>query len=394
MVGRRERLSGSPQGEAGLPGAAPLVTVIISTYNRPDTLAHSVRSVMHQTDTRWALLVVGDGCDARTDAALAPWADDKRVSYVNLSLRCGEQALPNSAALALVCTPYAALLNHDDLWLPDHLETALSALDASDADLYLGRAMMCRSAEGVSSMSRGGPADAGAKALRVSPAARQLSDAFALPFEWFEPASAWVMRADAARRVGPWRTSPELYRVPLQEWLLRAWRCGLTLAPATRVTCLKIDDHHDVPQGAQRYAVAGAVHGRLMDAIESVSAARAPGSVNWLQAVNLSASPKWRFHHTLIARRGKSARWAEALLRHRALAALYARLGWDAHALLSRLVGVHKGQWMQRQLQGRTGEARMTPPPLQAVIEQLQAGLASDARWRGHIRDPRREGPP
>lgn len=383
MVGTTGQLT-PPRTEPVAASAAswPLVTVVVSTYNRPDTLVHSIRSVMCQTETRWAMLVVGDGCDARTAAALAPWAGDQRLAYVNLSLRCGEQALPNSAAVELVRTPFVALLNHDDLWLPDHLSQALQALTVSGADLYLGRALMC-SADPPEDSAR--PVQP--RVVRVSPAGRRLNEAFHLPFEWFEPASAWVMRAASARRVGPWHSASGLYRVPLQDWLLRAWRAGLRLADAPVVTCVKVDDHRLVPQGQQRYAAPAALHTALMDALEAVCACQTRVNADWPQAMGLDTDVGWRFHNSLIQRGGKLARWLERLLRLRVLGAAYRRHGWDAHALLCRLVNVRKGRWMQRQLQGRTGEARVVPPILAEVAEQLQNGLAAWPDWLGHVPD-------
>jgi len=356
------------------PTDRPLITVVISTYNRPDTLVQSIRSVMLQTERRWALLVVGDGCDERTANALKPWAEDARVAYVNLGLRCGEQALPNSAAIALADTPYVALLNHDDLWLPHHLETALESLERSSADLFLGRAIMCNGDcdEATSRLP---------EIMRVSPESRCLSDSFSFSFEWFEPASAWVMRTDAARRVGAWRPSPDLYRVPLQDWLLRAWRSGLLVASAKSPTCIKVEDHGQVPPGQQRYAFPGVAHRFLMGVIAAGELEKDP---LWHQALAGVSIEPWRFFSPLIQRGGKLARWIEFVLRLRFFARLYHRTGCDALIFFSRVLNVSRGRWMQRRLRGRTGENRLSPPGLPAVIEQLQDGLFHQCpAWSG-----------
>lgn len=356
------------------PTGRPLITVVISTYNRPDTLVQSIRSVMLQTERRWVLLVVGDGCDERTANALKPWAEDARVAYVNLSLRCGEQALPNSAAIALADTPYVALLNHDDLWLPHHLETALESLERSSADLFLGRAIMCNG--DCDEATFGLP-----EIMRVSPESRCLSDAFAFSFEWFEPASAWVMRTDAARRVGAWRPSPDLYRVPLQDWLLRAWRSGLRPVSAKSPTCIKVDDHEQVPQEQQRYTWPGRAHQFLMDAINAGVLDKDP---RWHQALAGVSSEPWKFFSPLIQRGGKLARCLESVLRLRLFASLYQRTGRDVLILFSWVLNVPRGRWMQRRLLKRTGENRLSPPGLPAVIEQLQDGLFRQCpAWSG-----------
>lgn len=356
-----------------------LVTVVISTYNRPDTLRQAIQSVMLQSESRWALLVVGDGCDERTAEVMGAWTQDPRVAYVNLPLRCGEQALPNSAALAVVKTPFVALLNHDDLWLPDHLQVALSRLESSGGALYLGRALTC---------SPGGNSSSGPHAMGVGvkapPVARQLSDAFSLPFEWFEPASAWVMRAKDAQRVGPWRPSAQMFRVPLQEWLLRAWRADLTLAPAPDITCLKINDHGSVQRGSLRYGLPAALHQHLMSGIQAAVQQGSVRSGAVLRALGLSDQVSWRSQSKLIQRRGVLARWMGHALGWRCWLLLYRYFGWDAHALFSWTLGLRRGQWMAQQLASRTGERLASPHEVSVVIEHLERGLANQPRWRGH----------
>ena len=115
------------------------ITIVIATHNRPDCLRLAVESALRQTHTRWRMLVLGDGCDARTPNALQDIADP-RVSYIDLPVRFGEQSGPNSVGMSLATTDWIAFLNHDDLWLPDHLEYALEKLARSGADLFLGQA--------------------------------------------------------------------------------------------------------------------------------------------------------------------------------------------------------------------------------------------------------------
>lgn len=364
----------------------PLVTVIISTYNRPDTLVQSLRSVLAQTETRWVVLIVGDGCDERTDEALKPWLEDARFAYVNLSLRCGEQALPNSAAMQWVQTPYLALLNHDDLWLPDHLQTALTVLQSPQLDLYLGRAVMC---EGLAA----GPDGRNVPVLtRVSPKERCGSDVFSQPFELFEPASAWVIRSSAAREVGPWRTSDALYRVPLQDWLMRSWRLGLQWGQGDWPTCIKVEELGAVQTGLTGYRRGGALHEALMDmVVAAVQRGHVQGEA-LSRDLELIESPRWRTFCRLIQRRGKLARWFEALLRRPWVAEIYRKHGWDAHALLSWVSRVDKGQWMRVVLRSRTGEAWREPPDLEAVRAQLAQGLAGQPDWLGHVCTAQDEG--
>ena len=112
----------------------PLVSIILATYNRPETLRLAIASVLEQTLTDWELLVIGDACGAET-AAVVEAAADPRIHYINLIRNVGEQSGPNNVGIARARGRHIAFLNHDDLWLPDHLQAALEWLQATGADL-------------------------------------------------------------------------------------------------------------------------------------------------------------------------------------------------------------------------------------------------------------------
>lgn len=112
----------------------PLVSVVLSTYNRPETLGLAIASVQAQSLEDWELLIIGDACDDDTGELIAA-LDDPRIHYINLMHNFGEQSGPNNLGIARARGRYIALLNHDDLWLPDHLQAALEWLQATGADL-------------------------------------------------------------------------------------------------------------------------------------------------------------------------------------------------------------------------------------------------------------------
>ncbi len=235
---------------------APEVTIVLATYNRPDTLQAAIRTVLGQTYPHWRLLVLGDGCGDETRAAVAAFPDP-RIRYFNLPMRAGEQSGPNSVGLALAATPYLAFLNHDDLWLPDHLATGLDTLQGTGADFYIGTSAF---AFGTRMIGEGtlmpsfseihGPGRRpGHSVLPVTVAQRRA----------FEPASAWLLRTAPAQQVGYWRgrdSTPGT--TPLRDWVARAWRAGLHIVFGERLTVLKVTTHV-----ARRDAIGkGQYHGR------------------------------------------------------------------------------------------------------------------------------------
>jgi glycosyltransferase involved in cell wall biosynthesis len=122
-------------------GAAPLVSVIIATYNWSSVLRYAVRSVLWQTEPDFELLVVGDGCTDNSAAVVRSFADP-RIRWYNLESNSGHQSAPNNAGLALARGRYIAYQGHDDIWHPEHLKTLLRVIQSARADFASSLAEM------------------------------------------------------------------------------------------------------------------------------------------------------------------------------------------------------------------------------------------------------------
>lgn len=202
-----------------VPMLDPLVSIVTATYNRSNVLRHTLASVRASTVTRWEHVVVGDACTDDTAAVVASF-DDPRIRFVNLPRNCGEQSGPNSEGLRLSSADVVAMLNHDDLWTPHHLDVALRALARTGADLVY--------TTGVTIDGRG--------RLRVSGVgANGGYDRRA-----FVPASTWVFRRGLFEEIGPWRPAGALHVSPSTDWLDRAWRAGKRLVHVPDVTTILI----------------------------------------------------------------------------------------------------------------------------------------------------------
>ena len=194
----------------------PTVSIIIATYNRSRVLRHAIESVRNSHFADWEIIVVGDACTDDTAACVAAFGDP-RIRFVNLPERCGDQSGPNNHGVALSRGRYVAFLNHDDFYLPDHLATCVAELDAGGTDFVSVPCVITRLKTG-------------------SPEGRPVSFTLeAVPYNGvYDPlaiyyASAWVFRRELAERVGPWRAPKEMFVVPSQDWLFRAWRSGAKL---------------------------------------------------------------------------------------------------------------------------------------------------------------------
>jgi len=103
--------------------SSPEVTVVIPTRFRPELVIRAVGSVLAQTFTDFEVVVVVDGPDDDTRAALAGLGDD-RVRVIVLSEKGGAPNARNVGAGA-ARGRWTALLDDDDEWLPEKLAVQL-----------------------------------------------------------------------------------------------------------------------------------------------------------------------------------------------------------------------------------------------------------------------------
>ena len=214
-----DRVTHSELPAASAPVTAPVVTVIIQTFNRSNILEYAIGSVLAQTFTDWELLVMGDGCTDDSAEVVARFTDS-RIRFVNLHERVGDQSGPNNEGVRLARGRYVAYLNHDDIWLSDHLEKTVAALDSSDADLVF------------------------TLQFEADPDGRVRVNA-CYPDAGFDPLlhpnnSAWVFRCELHDRVGPQRTRDRVYTFPTRDWIHRAWRLGAKLGAVPAATIVVI----------------------------------------------------------------------------------------------------------------------------------------------------------
>jgi glycosyltransferase involved in cell wall biosynthesis len=208
--------------------ARPAISVIIATYNRTHTLRHAVQSVCNSSFSDWELIVVGDACTDDSAECVASF-NDPRIRFVNLPDHTGHQSGPNNHGIALARGKYVAFLNHDDLYLPDHLGACVAELERSGADLvWVASASACPKAV----------ADGGMPFSFALIGVPQSASGFS-PFATCL-ASCWAFRRDLADRVGPWRSPDSLYVTPSADWIFQAWRSGASLRFLPTVTVIVV----------------------------------------------------------------------------------------------------------------------------------------------------------
>jgi len=122
--GRVKHLGGHEDRRRG-----PLVSVIVPTYNRPETLVEALQSIVTQTYSSIEIIVVNDGGRDVKDVVLR-YASQSDVRYIHLPENKGRSAARN-IGIAAAQGQYIAYLDDDDLFYPEHLTTLVNYLDVS-----------------------------------------------------------------------------------------------------------------------------------------------------------------------------------------------------------------------------------------------------------------------
>ena len=110
-----------------------LVSIIMPTFNRADTINRAIRSVQAQTFSDWELIVVDDG--STDDTAELIEGCDPRLKLIRQNNQ-GTAGARNTGLCASAGS-YLAFLDSDDEWLPHHLELCVSFLKAFPCEQFV-----------------------------------------------------------------------------------------------------------------------------------------------------------------------------------------------------------------------------------------------------------------
>jgi glycosyltransferase involved in cell wall biosynthesis len=104
---------------------APMVSVIIPTYNGLPYLKQAVESVLAQTHKDFILYIVDDGStDKGATEKYVKALGDPRVRY--LRKKNGGQSTARNYAIKISTSPFIAFIDADDVWRPNKLKRQLA----------------------------------------------------------------------------------------------------------------------------------------------------------------------------------------------------------------------------------------------------------------------------
>jgi glycosyltransferase involved in cell wall biosynthesis len=105
----------------------PMVSVVVSTYNRADLIGETIRSILDQTHQNIELIIVDDGSTDNTREVVESFSN-RRIKYIYTD-NWGGPAHPRNIGIREAKGDYIAFCDSDDYWDLRKLEVQLRHFD-------------------------------------------------------------------------------------------------------------------------------------------------------------------------------------------------------------------------------------------------------------------------
>jgi glycosyltransferase involved in cell wall biosynthesis len=113
----------------------PIVSVVISTYNRQEKLERAIHSVLTQSFKEIEVIIVDNASTDNTTLKVANFKDE-RIVYIRHEANKGGPAARNTGIKA-ARAPFIAFLDDDDQWDPSKLEKQVQKMNESSSKVGL-----------------------------------------------------------------------------------------------------------------------------------------------------------------------------------------------------------------------------------------------------------------
>ena len=108
-----------------------MISIVMSSYNRPKKLKRAVDSVLKQTFTDWELVIVDDNSKEDTQA-VAEAFKDPRIRYIKRKKNFGNDTRPKNEGILASKGEFICFLDDDNEYRPDHLAILLKEIQKDD----------------------------------------------------------------------------------------------------------------------------------------------------------------------------------------------------------------------------------------------------------------------
>ena len=110
-----------------------MVSIIIPTYNRANTLVRCIKSLLNQTYSDFEIIIVDDRSTDNSEAIIKNICDS-RIKYIKHEKNLGANAARNTG-IKYAVGEFIAFQDSDDEWVNNKLEIQLRELKNSNADI-------------------------------------------------------------------------------------------------------------------------------------------------------------------------------------------------------------------------------------------------------------------
>src|ERR1700730_16683321 len=136
-----EALARGPIRRADAGGTRPRISVVITTFERPDACERALRSVLDQTEPAMEVLVCENGSSDETQPRFEDWARScEMVRYMRMPQNSGGPAPARNLGIRHARGDWIAFLDDDDQWLPSKLARQRAVMAAA-ADVIATNAL-------------------------------------------------------------------------------------------------------------------------------------------------------------------------------------------------------------------------------------------------------------
>lgn len=120
---------------------SPLVSVVMPTYNRFNSIANAINSVLMQTYQNFELIIIDDGGTDETPVLIASCYNDKRITYKKVAN--GGVSAARNEGLNIAAGEYIFFLDSDNTWNRDFLSHMVDYMSMMNLDsAYCGMMAM------------------------------------------------------------------------------------------------------------------------------------------------------------------------------------------------------------------------------------------------------------
>lgn len=102
------------------------ISIIMPTYNRADTIARAIESVLNQSYTDWELIIVDDASNDNTEAVVNRYRDERIKYYKNNQNRGANKT--RNIGIATACGEFITFLDSDCVYKKNKLEEQINII--------------------------------------------------------------------------------------------------------------------------------------------------------------------------------------------------------------------------------------------------------------------------